>query len=140
MNMAKRLTLEELVQHRDLIFQLARVLDRRRVELFFADKIDREEFKKLGLEQRRLLDIVDDYILDILKEIKTDIEQPGNQIKSATASVESAINELEKSNEILGIVGEAINLFASIIGAVSNPNPFAAISNILDRIRHLVEG
>ncbi len=138
--MAKRLTLEELVQHRDLIFQLARVLDRRRVELFFADKIDREEFKKLGLEQRRLLDIVDDYILDILKEIKTDIEQPGNQIKSATASVESAINELEKSNEILGIVGEAINLFASIIGAVSNPNPFAAISNILDRIRHLVEG
>ncbi len=138
--MAKKLTLEELVQHRDFIFQLARVLDRRRVELFFADKIDGKEYKKLGLEQRRLLDIVDDYILDILKEIETDIEQPGNQIKSATAHVESAINELENSNEILGIVGEVINLFTGIISAVSNPNPFAAVSNILERIHQLIAG
>jgi hypothetical protein len=44
------------------------------------------------LEQRKLLAVVDDYILDILKEIETDIEQPGNQIKSATAKVESALN------------------------------------------------
>jgi hypothetical protein len=38
---AKHLTLKELVKHRDLIFELAQVLDRRRVELFFADKIDK---------------------------------------------------------------------------------------------------
>jgi len=135
--MTKKLTLKELVQHRDLIFQLARALDRRRVELFFADKIDREEFKELGLEQRKLLAIVDDYILGILKEIETDIEQPGEQINSATTSVENAINQLEEVNKMLGIVGEVVNLFTGIIGAVSNLNPLATISNILDRIRRL---
>jgi hypothetical protein len=39
---------------------------------------------------------------------------------------------------MLGIIGKVINLFSSIVGVVSSPNPFTRIGNILEQIRQLV--
>ena len=121
-----------------LVFELIDVLRQRRSELRLARKITRKQYRQLRREESELDDIAINYGLLMLRQIETDLEEPGAAIKSATEQVENTIKKIEGFNEILGIVTGVVDLFEEIAETVVSPTPFANVKGLVTNLQDLL--
>ncbi len=136
--MSKQLTINDLKEQQSLIFKLIDVLNQRRTELRLARKITRRQFRQLRREASELDDIAINYGLLMLRQIETDLEEPGAAIKSATEQVENKIKEIEGFNESLGIIIGVVDLFEEIVETIASPTPFANIGGLVANLQNLL--
>ncbi len=72
----------------------------------------------------------------LLSEVAADIQEPGNEIITATNNVNAAITKLQDINKFLGIFAAIINMTSTIVEAFSTGNPLK-LAGLLDQIEAL---
>lgn len=73
-------------------------------------------------------------IKGIIKDISIDSKAPGQKIKTVTHKVENAINDLQKINKVLGVLTGLVDIFGTIVAAVSGGISVATIGSLLNEL------
>lgn len=127
---------DQLINVRNAIFDLIRKSLKTRSDLVTKGKITRTDSLKIAEREESLHKIANELNLALLSEVVADIQEPGNEIITATNNVNAAITKLQDINKFLGIFAAVINMTSTIVEAFSTGNPLK-LAGLLDQFEAL---
>jgi hypothetical protein len=133
----KRLTREQLMENIRLLMETADKIRDFRFDQKLDGKITSQQFAELGVEERKIRDLVDQLALLIFDSIITDLQTPGEKLQATMIKVNKALSRLAEVNRIISIVGKVVNLFASVTLAISTGN-LAQIATVVKQVEDLL--
>lgn len=116
--MTKKLTVEQILDIRDLMAEFARKLDHFRIT--HSTKIPALIFAELQNWSRQIKDRVFELTGKAINQLLTNLEEPAEKIKEAIKKLEDALRTITTFNNVVNEIADIINVFGIIVRAVSS--------------------
>ncbi len=106
------------------------------VKLIRKVKLERK-LEQLSIFETKLLGYANTLKTLQMREILTDLQEPGNRIKAVTNKLEDAIQELQEINKLIGILSRVVDLVGKIVSTIAIGNPPVVIATLLNGLEKL---
>ena len=106
------------------------------VKLIRKVKLERK-LEQLSIFETKLLGYANTLKTLQIKEILTDLQEPGKRIKAVTNKLEDAIEELQEINKLIGILSRVVDLVGNIVHGIAVANPPVVIATLLNGLEKL---
>lgn len=134
----KNLMEAELRACRDLIIKRVNESMIKRSELMSQGKINFNQSVVISNDETRLLNLVNQTSILIISQVLTDIQKPGDILKSVSQQLEKTIKKIQNFNDFIGTLSIFIKIFGKLSTAIaSGSGAIAQIGELINDFQKL---